>query len=59
MRKDDVFGFIDEDTLIPSGFCAIPDEKRAEVMAEIESAMEAGRMVKSNDDRKRTASLSA
>ena len=57
-RYEDVFKLMDADTPVPSGFCAIPEEKRAEVLAEIEHVMEAGRAVNDNDDSERTKSIS-
>ena len=40
MKKKDVFGFINKDVPIPGGFSAIPDEKRAEIMEEIDRVSE-------------------
>lgn len=40
MKKEDVFGIINKDVPIPGGFSAIPDEKRAEIMKEIDRATE-------------------
>lgn len=40
MKKKDVFGIINKDTPIPGGFSAIPDEKRAEIMEEIDRVTE-------------------
>lgn len=57
-RYEDVFKLMDGDIPVPSGFCAIPEENRGQVLAEIVSTSETGKVVKSDDDSKRTAGIS-
>ena len=57
-RYEDVFRFIDDDIPVPNGFCAIPEENRGQVLAEIVPTSKTGKVVKSDDDSKRTAGIS-